>query len=77
MSVPENDDIEARLKELEAEEQRLSVHRASLHERLASFPNEITEEKERELSARRRELHVEIDSLRAERSKRRNEQHGG
>jgi hypothetical protein len=42
--------------------------RRKLHDRLASFPNPTTEERERELSKRRRELHAEIDALRARRS---------
>ena len=46
----------------------MSRLRRKLHERLASFPNESTEERERELSKERQELHVEIDALRAQRS---------
>jgi DNA repair exonuclease SbcCD ATPase subunit len=63
-------EIDARLKELEAEEQALSASRRRLHDRLALYPElggADLEEKERELSARRRELHAEIDTLRASR----------
>jgi hypothetical protein len=35
-----------------------------LHERLASFSNDVAQERERELSAKRRELHAEIDRIR-------------
>jgi ribosomal protein L29 len=51
---------------LEREEARVSAARRQLHERLASFPNVATEERERQLSKRRRELHAEIDRLRVE-----------
>lgn len=56
---------------LEAEETDVSRLRRRLHDRLASFPNEVTQQQEQEISKRRRELHVRIDALRAERSKRR------
>jgi vacuolar-type H+-ATPase subunit I/STV1 len=62
-----NDDeatLRKRLEELEAEEREVSTLRARLHERLASFSNEVVAEQERELSARRRELHEEIDRIR-------------
>jgi chromosome segregation ATPase len=75
MNAPDHDDLDAQLAELEAEERELSAQRSKLHDRLASFPNELTAEKERELSRQRAELHVRIDALRAERSKRRVEQH--
>ena len=64
------------LEELEAEESEVSRLRRRLHDRLASFPNEVTEQQEREVSKRRRELHVRIDALRAERSKRRDDATG-
>jgi chromosome segregation ATPase len=72
-----NDDeqLDARIEALEAEERDVSARRRKLHDRLASFPNEVTLQQEREISGRRRELHAEIDALRAERSRRR-EQHG-
>ena len=74
MTEPDPDDLDALLAELEAEERELSAQRRKLHDRLASFPNELTVEQEHELSRQRAELHVRIDSLRAERSKRRAEQ---
>jgi hypothetical protein len=61
-------DLTAKLEKLEREEHEVSLLRRKLHERLASFPNSSTEERERELSKRRRELHAEIDALRARRS---------
>jgi hypothetical protein len=69
-----NDDLDLLLEQLEAEERELSTLRRRVHDRLASFPNEVTIEKERELSKRRSELHVRIDTLRAERSRRREAQ---
>jgi hypothetical protein len=69
-----NDDLDLLLEQLEAEERELSALRRKFHDRLASFPNEVTIEKERELSKRRSELHVRIDTLRAERSRRREAQ---
>ena len=71
-----NDDeqLDARIEALEDEERDVSARRRKLHDRLASFPNEVTLQQEREISARRRELHAEIDALRAERSRRREEQ---
>jgi hypothetical protein len=62
-----NDDeaqLRTRLEQLEAEEREVSALRVKLHERLASFSNEVAVEQERELSARRRELHEEIDRIR-------------
>jgi peptidoglycan hydrolase CwlO-like protein len=61
----ETEELRQRLAQLEAEEQEVSVLRAKLHERLASFTNEVAAEQERALSARRRELHEEIDRIRA------------
>jgi hypothetical protein len=69
-----NDDLDLLLEQLEAEERELSTLRRKFHDRIASFPNEVTIEKERELSKRRSELHVRIDTLRAERSRRREAQ---
>jgi hypothetical protein len=65
--------LETTLRELEAEEVEASRLRRKLHDRLSSFPNEVTQQQEREVSARRRALHVRIDALRAERSRRRND----
>ena len=61
------------LAQLEAEEAEVSRLRRKLHDRLASFPNEVAQQQEQEVSKRRRELHMRIDALRAERSKRREE----
>ena len=58
-------ELEALLEKLETEERDISALRRKLHERLASFPNEVTEQHEREVSKQRRELHVRIDDLRA------------
>ena len=66
-----DEELDRILAELEAEETDVSRLRRRLHDRLASFPNEVTEQQEREVSKRRRELHARIDALRAERSKRR------
>ena len=68
-----NEDLDRALEELEAEEVEVSRMRRKLHDRLASFPNEVAQKQERELSARRRALHVRIDALRSERSRRRDE----
>ncbi len=72
---PDPDDLDAQLAALEAEERELSAQRRRLHDRLASFPNDVSMQQERELSRQRAELHVRIDTLRAERSKRRAEPH--
>jgi hypothetical protein len=74
MTESESEDLDVLLEQLEAEERDLSAQRRRLHDRLASFPNELTAEKEREVSKRRGELHVRIDNLRAERSRRRDAQ---
>jgi hypothetical protein len=58
-------ELRTRLEKLEAEEREISALRRKLHDRLASFPNEVTEQHEREVSKQRRELHVQIDALRA------------
>ena len=56
--------MRAKLVELQDEERAVSAQRVKLHERLASFSNEVAQEQERELSAKRRELHDEIDRIR-------------
>ena len=56
--------MRAKLVELQDEEAAVSAQRTKLHERLASFSNAVAEEKERELSVKRRELHAEIDRIR-------------
>ena len=62
--------LDAEIERLEAEEREVSRLREHVHDRLASFPNDVTARRERELSARRLELHGEIDRLRAERKRR-------
>lgn len=57
-------ELKAKLAELQAEEREVSTLRVKVHERLASFGNPVVEEQERELSAKRRELHAEIDRIR-------------
>jgi regulator of replication initiation timing len=57
-------ELRKKLDELREEERAVSVQRVKLHERLASFSNPVAEEQERELSAKRRELHAEIDRIR-------------
>jgi hypothetical protein len=71
-----DEELDSQLGELEAEEADVSRLRRRLHDRLASFPNEVTQQQEREISARRRVLHARIDALRAERSRRRDESAG-
>ncbi len=75
MTAPDPDDLDEQLAALEAEERELSAQRRRLHDRLASFPNDVSMQQERELSRQRSDLHVRIDAIRAERSKRRAEQH--
>jgi len=64
--TPAERTLAAELIALEREEREVSELRRKLHERLASFPNPLTVERERELSARRHELHGRIDHLRVE-----------
>lgn len=71
MSDPENDDLDALIDQLEAEEREVSELRRKLHDRLSSFPNAVTTDQERALSQQRRELQARIDALRATRSQRR------
>jgi hypothetical protein len=68
-----DEELERALQQLEAEELEVSRLRGRLHDRLSSFPNDVTLQHERDLSAKRRALHVRIDALRAERSRRREE----
>ena len=56
--------LEALLEKLEMEEREISALRRKLHDRLASFPNDVTEQHEREVSKKRRELHAQIDEIR-------------
>jgi peptidoglycan hydrolase CwlO-like protein len=64
--VPEESqaELETLLERLENEEREISALRRKIHDRLASFPNEVTEKQEREVSQKRRELHAQIDELR-------------
>jgi hypothetical protein len=70
----DDEQLDAEIEALEVEEREVSAHRRKLHDRLASFPNEVTMQQEREVSKHRRELHVKIDALKAERSRRREEE---
>ena len=64
MEEQSQEELEALLETLGAEEREISSLRRKLHDRLASFPNEVTQQQEREISAKRRELHAQIDDLR-------------
>ena len=66
-----DDNLDAQIEALEAEEREVSALRRKLHDRLASFPNDVTLQQEQEISKHRRELHAQIDALKAERSRRR------
>ena len=59
-------ELAVELIRLERDERQVSALRRKMHERLASFPNELSEARERELSLHRRHLHARIDLLRAE-----------
>ncbi len=63
---PELQELATEIQRLEDEERKVSALRQQIHDRLASFPNDVTARQERELSARRVELHTEIDRLRSE-----------
>ena len=67
MDPVENNDLDALLEQLEAEESGISSRRRLLHERLAIFPSAHGQAEEAELSRRRRELHARIDDLREHR----------
>ncbi|MGZ4333200.1 MAG: hypothetical protein ACXVRJ_02860 [Gaiellaceae bacterium] len=54
------------LEQLEQQEKKVSSVRRRLHDRLDSFPNDVTAAKERAVSERRRALHRRIDAIRAE-----------
>ncbi len=54
------------LEQLELREREVSAFRRKLHDRLDSFPNEITAKREKEISKERRYLHRRIDMLRGE-----------
>ena len=53
------------LEHLERREREVSAIRRKLHDRLDSFPNDVTQAHEREVSAERRDIHLRIDQLRA------------
>lgn len=73
MSSPESQDLDALIERLEAEEREVSDLRRKLHDRLSSFPNDVTSQQERKLSQQRAELQARIDELRATRSAQRAE----
>lgn len=54
----------AELESLELREREVSDYRNRLHARLERFPNEVTAQAERKVSAERKDLHRRIDSLR-------------
>jgi hypothetical protein len=54
------------LEHLEHREKEVSALRRRLHDRLDSFPNEVTGAREQALSAERHQLHRRIDELRAQ-----------
>jgi uncharacterized protein YlxW (UPF0749 family) len=59
------DGLRAELARLEAEEQRLSAERKSLHNKIDfGYGTEATRAREREVSDERQELHRRIDALR-------------
>lgn len=66
------DKLDALLEQLEAKELDVSMKRRRLHDRIATFPDSASdasrELRERELSQERRELHRQIDELRARRN---------
>jgi uncharacterized protein YdaU (DUF1376 family) len=76
-SDPELKRLDREIARLVAEEGEVSALRAKIHDRLASFPNDASTKQEAELSARRVELHAEIDRLREEREQRRLELESG
>ena len=64
--IPDTDTLLLELEQLEHREREISALRSKIFDRLASFPNELTQQKEREVSAERRALHRRIDELRAQ-----------
>ena len=64
-SEPAEWELAAEILSLEREARRLSAVRRKLHDRIdAGYGNEATEEREREVSYQRIELHRRIDALR-------------
>ena len=62
---PDPSSLLVELEHLERREREVSALRRKLHDRLDSFPNEVTLLREREVSAERRDLHLRIDQVRA------------
>jgi hypothetical protein len=62
---PDPSSLLVELEHLERREREVSALRRKLHDRLDSFPNEVTLASEREVSAERRRLHQRIDEVRA------------
>jgi hypothetical protein len=59
------DDLLAELADMEAAEARLSAERSRLQDKIDfGFGTDATREREREVSAQRRELHQRIDAVR-------------
>jgi hypothetical protein len=63
---PDLDALAIELEQLEQRETEVSALRRKLHDRLSSFPSELTQAREREVSDERRALHARIDELRAQ-----------
>ena len=66
MSTHVIQELVRKLAELEQEEADLSEQRKVLHQRMAIFPSEAHHQTERELSAKRLDLHHAIDVTRIE-----------
>ena len=65
MSTLAKEQLIAQIAALELEEHEVSARRAKMHERIAIFPSDASQQAERELSSRRRDLHRRIDAARA------------
>ena len=55
---PDPSSLLVELEQLERREREVSAFRKRLHDRLDSFPNDVTQAHERQVSAERRELHA-------------------
>ena len=64
--LPDLDALALELVQLERRELEVSALRRKLHERLSSFPSELTQRREREVSDERRAIHRRIDELKAQ-----------
>jgi hypothetical protein len=73
--LPDLDPLVLELNELEQREAEVSALRRKLHDRLSSFPSEVTQAREREVSDERRALHRRIDELRAQLASQRHPDH--